>query len=87
MSEQAHATKLSEEETTPIEGRREISPTELRGIAEALIFVADEPLSARTIAEVLEIDQDAVEAAIIGRRDIKTALDDAAAFWNSKLAP
>ena len=64
MSEQAHATKLSEEETTPIEGRREISPTELRGIAEALIFVADEPLSARTIAEVLEIDQDAVEAAI-----------------------
>ena len=31
--------------------------------------------------------QDAVEAAIIGRRDIKTALDDAAAFWNSKLKP
>jgi putative chitobiose transport system substrate-binding protein len=31
--------------------------------------------------------QDAVEAAIIGRKDIKTALDDAVAFWNSKLAP
>ncbi|HLW11628.1 MAG TPA: sugar ABC transporter substrate-binding protein [Casimicrobiaceae bacterium] len=30
--------------------------------------------------------QDAVEAAIIGRRDIKSALDDAVAFWNSKLA-
>jgi putative chitobiose transport system substrate-binding protein len=30
--------------------------------------------------------QDAVEAAIIGRRDVKAALDDAAAFWNSKLA-
>ena len=29
--------------------------------------------------------QDAVEAAIIGRRDIQAALDDAAAFWNSKL--
>jgi putative chitobiose transport system substrate-binding protein len=31
--------------------------------------------------------QDAVEAAIIGRKDIKTALDEAAAFWNSKLKP
>ena len=31
--------------------------------------------------------QDAVESAIIGRRDIKSALDDAVAFWNSKLAP
>jgi cysteine desulfurase len=30
--------------------------------------------------------QDAVEAAIIGRRDIQAALDDAAAFWNSKLS-
>jgi putative chitobiose transport system substrate-binding protein len=29
--------------------------------------------------------QDAVEAAIIGRKDIQTALDEAAAFWNSKL--
>jgi putative chitobiose transport system substrate-binding protein len=29
--------------------------------------------------------QDAVEASIIGRRDIQTALDDAVAFWNSKL--
>jgi putative chitobiose transport system substrate-binding protein len=31
--------------------------------------------------------QDAVEAAIIGRRDIQAALDDAVAFWNRKLAP
>ena len=31
--------------------------------------------------------QDDVEAAIIGRRDIKAALDDAVAFWNAKLAP
>jgi putative chitobiose transport system substrate-binding protein len=30
--------------------------------------------------------QDAVEAAIIGRRDVKAALDDAVAFWNSKLS-
>jgi putative chitobiose transport system substrate-binding protein len=31
--------------------------------------------------------QDAVEAAIIGRRDAKQALDEAVAFWNSKLHP
>jgi len=31
--------------------------------------------------------QDAVEAAIIGRKDVKAALDEAAAFWNSKLGP
>lgn len=31
--------------------------------------------------------QDAVEAAIIGRKDVKTALDEAVAFWNSKLGP
>ena len=31
--------------------------------------------------------QDAVEAAIIGRRDVKSALDEAVAFWNSKLNP
>jgi putative chitobiose transport system substrate-binding protein len=30
--------------------------------------------------------QDAVEAAIIGRRDVKSALDEAVAYWNSKLA-
>jgi putative chitobiose transport system substrate-binding protein len=30
--------------------------------------------------------QDAVESAIIGRRDIQAALDDAVAFWNSKLS-
>ncbi len=31
--------------------------------------------------------QDAVEAAIIGRRDVKAALDETVAFWNSKLHP
>jgi putative chitobiose transport system substrate-binding protein len=30
--------------------------------------------------------QDAVEAAIIGRKDIQLALDEAAAYWNAKLA-
>lgn len=30
--------------------------------------------------------QDATEAAVIGRKDIKASLDEAAAFWNTKLA-
>ena len=31
--------------------------------------------------------QDAVEAAIIGRRDVQAALDDAVAYWNARLNP
>lgn len=47
-----------------IEGHREISGAELKSIAEVLIFVADEPLSAKTIADVLKIERDVVETAI-----------------------
>jgi len=47
-----------------IEGRREISDAELKSIAEALIFVADEPISAKLIADVLDVEQSAVEKAI-----------------------
>src|SRR2546423_2675171 len=64
MSEQANAAKMSEEQAQEIEGHREISPAEVRAIAEALIFVADEPVSVRTIADVLDIEQAAVEDAI-----------------------
>ena len=70
MSEPAKAAKLSEDEvtestdTSEIEGTREISDAELKSIAEALIFVADEPLSARTIADVLKVDLAAVEKAV-----------------------
>ncbi|HSP62794.1 MAG TPA: hypothetical protein VLQ90_07425, partial [Pyrinomonadaceae bacterium] len=62
MSERAKAAKLSEDEiteaadTSEIEGTREISDAELKSIAEALIFVADEPLNAKTIADVLKVD-------------------------------
>ena len=64
------AAKLSEDEvteatdTSEIEGTREIGDAELKSIAEALIFVADEPLSAKTIADVLKVDLAAVEKAI-----------------------
>ena len=69
MSEQAKAAIEIEVEIEPvdadeIEGTREISATELKSIAEALIFVADEPLDAKTIARVLRVDQPAVEEAI-----------------------
>lgn len=47
-----------------IEGQREISDAELKAVAEALIFVADEPLSSKSIADVLKLERDAVEAAI-----------------------
>ena len=47
-----------------IEGHREITGVELQAIAEALIFVADEPISAKSIADVLKLERDAVETAI-----------------------
>ncbi|MGH9971002.1 MAG: SMC-Scp complex subunit ScpB [Pyrinomonadaceae bacterium] len=40
------------------------SPAERKAIVEALIYVADEPLSARSIAEVLKEDQPVIEEAI-----------------------
>ncbi len=70
MSEQAKAAKLSEDEVTEateaseIEGTREISDAELKSVAEALIFVADEPISAKTIADVVKVEINAVEKAI-----------------------
>lgn len=47
-----------------VEGSREISATELKAIAEALIFVADEPLDSKTIAKVLRVEQAAVDEAV-----------------------
>jgi len=47
-----------------IEGQREIGDTELKAIAEALIFVADEPISPKSIADVLKLEREAVETAI-----------------------
>ncbi|PYS87012.1 MAG: SMC-Scp complex subunit ScpB [Acidobacteria bacterium] len=70
MTEQAKAAKLSEDEvtestdTSEIVGAREIGDAELKSIAEALIFVADEPLSVKTIADVLKVDLAAVETAV-----------------------
>jgi segregation and condensation protein B len=55
---------IASDEESAIEGHREISDTELKSIVESLIFVADEPISAKLIADVVEIDRDTVEGAI-----------------------
>ena len=56
--------ELQSELNDAIEGRREISAAELKSIAEALVFVADEPISAKLIADVLDVELPAVEKAI-----------------------
>ena len=47
-----------------IEGHRQVSEVELKSIAEALIFVAEEPISARSIADLIDVETDAVGKAI-----------------------
>lgn len=67
MSKAAKATEVEETfepDEGAIEGQREISGAELKAIAEALIFVADEPINAKSIADVLKIERHAVETAI-----------------------
>jgi segregation and condensation protein B len=71
MSKQAKAATATDDEVEvvdpfepEIEGRREISDAELRSVTEALIFVADEPITAKTIADVVKVDRDAVEKVI-----------------------
>ena len=58
------STVAVEADEEPIEGRREIGEAELRSIAEALIFVAEEPISAKFIADVVDVDREAVDKAI-----------------------
>ena len=64
------AAKAAETEETfepddgAVEGQREISASELKSMAEALIFVAEEPISAKSIADVLKIERSALENAI-----------------------
>ena len=76
-----------------IEGQREIGSTELKAIAEALIFVADEPLSAKTIAEVIDVDREAIEKAIgelVAEYDARNSglqLREIAAGWQIATRP
>ncbi|HEY3025090.1 MAG TPA: SMC-Scp complex subunit ScpB [Pyrinomonadaceae bacterium] len=53
-----------EDEPSGLSGQITVNASELAAVSEALIFVADEPISARTISEVLRIGQDQVQVAI-----------------------
>jgi segregation and condensation protein B len=71
MSKAAKATKVesdTELESLPpdeIEGHREIGDAELKAIAEAMIFVADEPVSAKTIAEVIKVGRETIDKVLV----------------------
>ena len=72
MSTKAEAAAIDQVEAEPIdsaddvevESTREIGAAELKSIAEALIFIADEPISVKMIADVVKTDREAVENAI-----------------------
>jgi segregation and condensation protein B len=72
MSNKLKAAKVDDDQAEIIEsadseiiGERKISDAELKAITEALIFVADEPINAKTIADAVKLDRDAVEKAIV----------------------
>lgn len=58
------ADLVVESDDGEIEGRREIGPEELKSIAEAVIYVAEEPISAKALADLLDIERGAIETII-----------------------
>ncbi len=47
-----------------VENKVSRTPAELMALAEALIFVADEPISSKLLAEVLEEERESIDAAV-----------------------
>jgi segregation and condensation protein B len=70
MSKATKVAEIKETDTVTdspeevVEGHREIDAAELKSITESLIFVAEEPISAKSIADVIEASREAVEKAI-----------------------
>jgi segregation and condensation protein B len=70
MSNKAKAAKADpdqievESAESEIIGERKIDDAELKSITEALIFVADEPITPKTISDVVKVEREAVEKAI-----------------------
>jgi segregation and condensation protein B len=71
MTDKARAAAASDDglanetpEADAIEGQRQVSDAELKSIAEALIFVAEEPINAKSIADLIDAATDQVEKAI-----------------------
>ena len=73
MSKAAKATnveadievELSSASQDEIEGQREIGDAELKAITEAMIFVADEPVSAKTIADVVKVARETIDKVLV----------------------
>jgi segregation and condensation protein B len=92
-SEAGPDVELQPESSDEIEGHREIGAAELKAIAEAMIFVADEPLSAKIIAEVIDVGRDAVDKAIadlVAEYDVRNGglqLREIAAGWQIATRP
>ncbi len=76
-----------------VQGTREISATELKGITESLIFVADEPIDSKSIAKVLHVDETVVDEAIqslvddYGERSGGLQLREIAGGWQISTRP
>src|SRR6266705_3124841 len=101
MSKAAKATNVEarsevELQSSPgdeIEGHREIGDAELKAIAEAMIFVADEPVSARTIADVIKVDREIIDrvlADLVAEYDSRNSglqLREIAAGWQIATRP
>ena len=54
----------AEDDSTELTSSSTLSPTELAAVIEALVFVADEPLTVKTVTEVLKVGSEAVQAAM-----------------------
>ena len=99
MSKAAKATNVEPdselESLAPdeIEGQREISDAELKAIAEAIVFVAEEPVSAKTIADLVKIDREIVDKVLsdlVAEYDARNSglqLREIAAGWQIATRP
>jgi segregation and condensation protein B len=99
MSKAAKATnsesaiEVDESPADEIQGEREIGDAELKAIAEAMIFVADEPVSAKTIADVIKVERDAINKVLVelvadyDARNSGLQLREIAAGWQIATRP
>ncbi len=60
VSERQAADRMEE----AVEQKKELGTSELMAAVEALVFVSDEPITARSLAEILNNDRDSVNAAL-----------------------
>ncbi len=76
-----------------IEGQREIGTAELKAITEAIIFVADEPVSAKAIADVTKVEREAIDKVLVDlvaeydARNSGLQLREIAAGWQIATRP